>query len=80
LFSISLVPTIVNTLKFKEIKSFSWITLLITSIGLFIMSWTFLTLNCYLTFVTNLITSICWFILLYLKIRYEILNVGDKII
>jgi uncharacterized protein with PQ loop repeat len=71
LFCYSLVPTIINTIKTKITKNLAWNTLIITSFGLLVMAFVFLSMGCYLTFVTNFITGICWFILLFLKIKYK---------
>ena len=70
LFSISLIPMIITVVKTKITKNLSMISLIVTSFGLLTMAFTFLTMKCYFTFIVNLLTSLSWFILLFLKIKY----------
>jgi uncharacterized protein with PQ loop repeat len=71
LFSYSLIPTIIKIIKNSYLSNtLSWQTVIITTIGLFIMAFSMLNLGLLFSFITNLITAICWLIVLILKIKY----------
>lgn len=77
LFSYSLIPQIIKIFKDpKLVSGFSWQTVVITTVGLLILSICMFTLTCYLSAFTNLITCLCWAIILVekiiMKIRKEI--------
>lgn len=71
LFCFSLIPTIIKIYKTKITKNFSWISLILTAFGLLIISLTFFSMKCYFACITNFLTSICWFILLFFKIIWR---------
>jgi hypothetical protein len=71
LFSYSLIPTIFKIIKNSYLSnSLSWQTVIITTIGLFIIAFSMLSLGLLFSFITNIITAVCWLIILILKIRY----------
>jgi uncharacterized membrane protein len=71
LFSYSLIPTIIKISKNLYVaNSFSWQTVIITTIGMFVIAFSMLSLGLLFSFIMNLITAICWLIILILKIIY----------
>ncbi len=70
MFSYSLIPQILRCIKLKSAKELSWNFLIITFIGMVIVSVCILTMKCYFTFVVDIITSIFYMILIILKIKY----------
>jgi uncharacterized protein with PQ loop repeat len=71
LFSLCLIPTIINVFKTKYVNNLSWISLIVTSFGLYIYCVTMITIHCYFTGIINFINASCWLILLILKIIYR---------
>ena len=74
LFSYSLIPQIIKIYKTKSANDLSWNFLILTLIGMLILTVCFLTMKYYFSFVVDLITSTCYIILIYLKFKYRKYN------
>lgn len=71
LFAYSLIPTIRQSIKENKVQ-FPLQTILITFLGMFITEIFYFQSHMYWTFFTGGITTICWFILLFLKVKRKI--------
>lgn len=69
-FSYALIPQIILSHKTKEVN-FSWQTIIITCICIYIYSFCNYTLSLYLAFVINFINASCWGILGIQKFFYR---------
>lgn len=70
LFSISMIPQIVKSFKEKSVN-ISWITIIISIIGLGIISVVNELIGMTFYSITNFITAFCWFFLAFLKRIYR---------
>ncbi|NUJ98235.1 hypothetical protein HGA92_05660 [Candidatus Gracilibacteria bacterium] len=70
IFSLSLVPQVIEGFKKKKGLIEFW-TSIPTTLGLFVMSYTFLTLNLIFSAILTFLTGILWFMLLVQKIIFK---------
>jgi uncharacterized protein with PQ loop repeat len=70
-FSYSLIPQIIKCMKNKSGNDLSYNFLIITLIGLLIISIIYIVKNLYFSAITNMITASCYGILVYLKYKYK---------
>jgi hypothetical protein len=70
-FAVSLIPQLVLVYRKKHADQISLATALMTSIFLWIMTFVFLSMQFWYTFVAELLQSVCWTLLLVAKIRFR---------
>ncbi len=69
-FVYSLIPQIFLNFKIKQIQ-FSWQTIIITTVGIYVSAICNFSLDLHFTGITNLITGTCWLTLGIQKIFFE---------
>jgi hypothetical protein len=70
-FAVSLIPQLVLVYRKKHADQISLATALMTSVFLWIMTFVFLSMQFWYTFVAELLQSICWTLLLIATVKYR---------
>jgi hypothetical protein len=71
LFGYSLIPTVLVSFKTKAV-GIAWQTLVLTSTGMIMFLPCYVCLHCWLAFITSLVSTSCWLILLAMKGWYYV--------
>ena len=76
-FSYSLIPTLRKIIKQKSASQFSWQTIFLTSIGLYIVAGCMISLNLKFSFFSDVFTAFGWTMIGILKYRYRKIYKGE---
>lgn len=66
-FVVGFIPQIIKSTNNKDMGCFSWVTLIISSIGVSILAICFFIIDKPITGIVNALVALCWFYLLGLK-------------
>ena len=69
-FSYALIPQVILVYKLRAADQLSWQTVIVTSVGIWIMTITFFSMKLYFTAIADMFAAICWTLLLVAKILY----------